>query len=121
MTPPVHSFPALELPLKVQLDDKGRKRKTEGGAPIQLSACELLGFPQYHCSIDRPELRNSPVRCWPVQRWFRRCQDKNGSFMVETTAWEGSTTMPELLGPNKQVNHWTPSSVDSKKPPPRIF
>jgi hypothetical protein len=73
MTPPCHSFPAAELPLKVQLDKKGRKRKTEGGGSIDLlSGCELLGFAQYSCSVDHPEIRDSPVRCWPVQRWFRR-------------------------------------------------
>lgn len=73
MTPPCHSFPAADLPLQVQMDAKGRIRKTEDGRPIDLlTGCDLLGLVQYHCSIDRPEIRDSPVRCWPIQRWFRR-------------------------------------------------
>lgn len=73
MTPPCHSFPAADLPLQVQMDAKGRIRKTEDGRPIDLrTTCDLLGLVQYHCSIDHPEIRDSPVRCWPVQRWFRR-------------------------------------------------
>jgi len=72
MTPPVHSFPAADLPLQVQLDASGRVRKTEDGQPISLTGCELLSLVQYSCEIDHPEIRESPVRCWPVQRWFRR-------------------------------------------------
>lgn len=147
MTPPVHSFPAVDLPLQVQLDATGRVRKSENGQPISLTGCELLSLVQYDCSVDHPEIRNSPVRCWPVQRWFRRyefwcsadgwlvklkqranscclsvcrCQDKKGSFTVETTAWEGSalasTTKPEESKP-KQVEHWTPSGQDRKSIP----
>ncbi|KAI0388582.1 hypothetical protein F5Y17DRAFT_470344 [Xylariaceae sp. FL0594] len=85
MAPPCRVFPASHLPAEIQLVD-GKRRK---GGKIDLSACELLSMTQYDCQIDRPELSNSPVRCWPVQRWFRRCQDQKGTFMVETTVWEG--------------------------------
>ncbi|KAI2605700.1 uncharacterized protein GGS25DRAFT_523371 [Hypoxylon fragiforme] len=89
MTPPCRVFPASELESEIQTTDGQRLRK--GGGRIDLSACELLAMVQYECQIDRPELANSPVWCWPVQRWFRRCQDKKGgSFMVETTIWEES-------------------------------
>src|SRR4051812_30780873 len=108
MTPPCRVFPASQLPTEIQTDD-GKRRK---GGKIDLSACELLSMVQYDCQIDRPELSNSPVRCWPVQRWFRRyvcllvnscclrnqdrliltaimrnnrCQDQKGNFLVETT------------------------------------
>jgi hypothetical protein len=77
-------------------------------------------------------VRNSKVYSDPMVVWLlgeemltidfwrvKRCQDRNGSFMVETTAWEGSTTTPEQ-GKSKQVDHWTPSWQDGKNPAPRI-
>ncbi|KAI0407748.1 hypothetical protein F4802DRAFT_553248 [Xylaria palmicola] len=85
MTPPCRVFPASQLPAEVQLVD-GKRRK---GGRIDLAACELLSMVQYDCQIDRPDRPESPVRCWPVQRWFRRCQDRKGQFLVETTMWEG--------------------------------
>ncbi|KAI1404231.1 hypothetical protein F4819DRAFT_148910 [Hypoxylon fuscum] len=87
MTPPCRVFPATQLEAEVQVDANGKRRK---GERVDLSACELFSMVQYECQIDRPEIADSPVRCWPVQRWFRRCQDRKGSFMVETTVWEGS-------------------------------
>ncbi|KAI1633346.1 hypothetical protein F4809DRAFT_623704 [Biscogniauxia mediterranea] len=84
MTPPCRVFPASRLESEIQIDD-GRRRK---GGRIDLSACELLSMVQYDCQIDRPDMSNSPVRCWPVQRWFRQCRDNKGRFMVETTMWE---------------------------------
>ncbi|KAI1866626.1 uncharacterized protein JN550_007479 [Neoarthrinium moseri] len=89
MTPPCKIFKADALEAQVQTSLVGTKRKTEGGRDIDLSQCPLFGMLQYDCQIDRPELPNSPVKCWPVQRWFRRCQDRKGEFMVETTSWEG--------------------------------
>lgn len=81
MAPPCRVFPASDLPHEIQLD-QGRRRKMtrEGGSSsssnssrkIDLSACALFSMTQYDCQIDRPEINDSPVRCWPVQRWFRR-------------------------------------------------
>ncbi|KAK0732983.1 hypothetical protein B0T26DRAFT_604370, partial [Lasiosphaeria miniovina] len=89
MSPPSHGFPAGQLPLQVQIGPDGKVRKTADGRRIDLANdCELLGLVQYDCHVPRPEMDHSPVKCWPVQRWFRRCQSKNGKFMVETTAWE---------------------------------
>ncbi len=35
--------------------------------------CTLLSsMLQYSCAVVHPEMRDSPVRCWPVQRLFRR-------------------------------------------------
>ncbi|KAI2640045.1 hypothetical protein GGS21DRAFT_393954 [Xylaria nigripes] len=100
MTPPCRVFAASQLPAEIQLDD-GKRRKTTSGERIDLSACELLSMVQYDCQIDRPDLSDSPVRCWPVQRWFRRCQDRKGKFLVETTMWEGRTSYPDL-GPSEK-------------------
>lgn len=68
MSPPCRVFPASQLPTEIQLENDKRRK----GGKIDLSACELLSMVQYDCQIDRPDLSNSPVRCWPVQRWFRR-------------------------------------------------
>ncbi len=78
MTPPCFTFPASRLPQQVQLDVHGRKRKLPGGRDVDLLQCELLSAVQYHCSVEHPEQTNSPVRCWPVQRLFRRCVEDNG-------------------------------------------
>lgn len=74
MPPPIHSFPAVALPVAVQIDVDGKKRKTENmRRPIDLARdCELSTLLQYECSIDHPERRDSRVRCWPVQRFFRQ-------------------------------------------------
>lgn len=44
---------------------------------------------QYDCEVEKPVTRESVTRCWPVERLFRRCKDRRGTFMIETTAWEG--------------------------------
>ncbi|KAK4151290.1 hypothetical protein C8A00DRAFT_17303 [Chaetomidium leptoderma] len=91
MAPPCPNFPARHLSTAAQIGDDGKVRKTEDGRRIDLARdCELMGLMQYECIVRQPELVDSPVQCWPVQRWFRRCQDKKGSFTAETTAWEGT-------------------------------
>jgi len=94
MTPPCRVFPASQLPAEIQLVD-GKRRK---GGKIDPSACELLSMTQYDCQIDRPDLSNSPVRCWPVQRWFRRyvfrvvcLARRNIGCLQYTSPWRGST------------------------------
>lgn len=90
MTPPCQSFKAKALPTHIQVGPDHRVRKTADGRRIDLLRdCELFGLLQYDCQVRDPELRESQIECWPVQRLFRRCQDKNGPFTVETTAWEG--------------------------------
>ena len=94
MAPPCRVFEASELPHEIQFN-QGKRRKlppptpppttttttgttqSSGSRPpaarkIDLAACELFAMTQYDCQIDRPEIHDSPVRCWPVQRWFRR-------------------------------------------------
>lgn len=72
MTPPCKIFKADELEGAVQAGLNGMKRKTEGGRNIDLAECPLFGMVQYDCQIDRPDLPHSPVRCFEVQRWFRK-------------------------------------------------
>ena len=73
MTPPCQSFPASELPAKVQQDFGGRRRKLEGGARrIDLSGCELLSMLQYNCEVRQPVTASSTVQCFPVERLYRR-------------------------------------------------
>jgi len=90
MTPPIESFPASELPPRVLGTVEGKRRKGWVQEKIGgLGKCELLELVQYKCEVEEPRTRESVVRCWPVERLFRRCRDQNGTFMVETTAWEG--------------------------------
>ena len=73
MAPPCPNFPTRRLPSAAQLDADGKLRKTHDGRRIDLARdCELLGLVQYECVVSRPEVRDSPVQCWPVQRLFRR-------------------------------------------------
>lgn len=76
MTPPCHSFPASQLPSKIQLDASSRRRKPPTDEPsrakIDLATCELLQMLQYKCEVRRPLGRDSPVRCYAVDRLFRR-------------------------------------------------
>ncbi|KAG4419903.1 hypothetical protein IFR04_006940 [Cadophora malorum] len=86
MAPFVEVFPASELPLRSQINTRGKARKDFQG---DLKACELLEMWQYDCEVEKPVTRESVTRCWPVERLFRRCKDRRGTFMIETTAWEG--------------------------------
>lgn len=73
MAPPCHTFPAQELPSRIQENVHGKRRKLEGGARrIDLSTCELLQMIQYSCEVQHPADRDSPVLCYPVERLFRR-------------------------------------------------
>jgi len=69
MAPPIATFPAAELPTASQAGLKGKKRKGFDG---DLKACKLLEIVQYDCRIDEPARRNSTVKCWPIERLFRR-------------------------------------------------
>ncbi|ELR02849.1 hypothetical protein GMDG_05782 [Pseudogymnoascus destructans 20631-21] len=91
MAPPVETWSAAELPTRVMGDVNGKRRKGIEG--LKLEECEMLEILQYSCGIQgygKGEMtRESIVQCTTISRLFRRCQDRNGSFLVETTAWEG--------------------------------
>ncbi|PHH67399.1 hypothetical protein CDD81_7 [Ophiocordyceps australis] len=74
MAPPCPSFSAAQLPQKVQFTDSRRRKFAPDAAchRIELAACPLLSLVQYKCTIDAPEVPDSPVRCRPVTRLFRR-------------------------------------------------
>lgn len=72
MTPPCPNFHPSQLPQQIQFGKDGKKRKTESGKDIDLTACELMGLLQYDCSVEHPQRQDSSVKCYPVQRWFRR-------------------------------------------------
>ncbi|TDZ21825.1 hypothetical protein Cob_v005249 [Colletotrichum orbiculare MAFF 240422] len=88
MPPPCVAFSASELPLRVHADAKGKKRKLLGAEDVDLSQCALRLLTQFRCLVQNPAADGSPVGCWPVQRLFRLCEDKQGTFAVETTSWE---------------------------------
>lgn len=85
MTPPVESWPARELEERVLGDAKGKRRKGFDG---DFGKCQLVELLQYSCEVEKPVTRESKTRCWPVERLFRKCLDRDGSFIVETTIWE---------------------------------
>ncbi|KAK0615194.1 hypothetical protein B0T17DRAFT_619995 [Bombardia bombarda] len=118
MPPPSQIFPAKDLLSQVQIGPDGRKRKTADGRGIDLAKdCELLSLLQYECHVLHPGIRDSPVQCWPITRWFRRCQDMNGRFTVETTAWEGTAEAASgstTSTPGAQSNHQVPTEQASK-------
>jgi hypothetical protein len=77
MSPPSEIFDAAELPDRVRFNEKGKFRKTtlddgSGARGIDLRRCALLQMLQYHCTVDEPRTRDSPTRCYPVPRLFRR-------------------------------------------------
>lgn len=74
MTPPCQSFKAKALPTHIQVGPDHRVRKTSSGERIDLlrDCSELFGLMQYDCQVRDPELRESQIECWPVQRLFRR-------------------------------------------------
>jgi hypothetical protein len=69
MTPPVESWPVRELEQRVFGNAKGEYRKGFDG---NLKNCQLMELLQYNCKVDNPDRRDSLVRCWPVERLFRR-------------------------------------------------
>ncbi|OBT86087.1 hypothetical protein VE02_05713 [Pseudogymnoascus sp. 03VT05] len=95
MSPPVEPFSAAELPTRVLGDVNGKRRKGIEG--LKLEECEMLEILQYSCVVEGYEkgevTRESRVICKPIERLFRRCQDRKGRFLVETTAWEGEKKM----------------------------
>lgn len=57
----------------MQVNANGKVRKTQDGQRIDLARdCELLELLQYECLVVQPEMRDSPIQCWPIQRLFRR-------------------------------------------------
>lgn len=126
MSPPCYAFPVSQLSEKVQEDVKGKRRKLPiGMKSVDLSACELLEMPQFKCEVEKPVTSDSQIICQEWMRFFRRCQDKKGSFTVETTAWEGkhsshsgslSEARSDVKKPGKP-HQWSSSWLDADTPP----
>jgi len=72
MSPPVEVFPAFQLPDRVQITTRNRRRKK----PVDLQKCELVEMVQYSCDIAKDERDGGTViKCEPIVRLFRRCVD----------------------------------------------
>jgi hypothetical protein len=73
MTPPIEFFPSSALPLKAQTSLTGKRRKDFDG---NLKKCERFEMMQYKCEVDEAGMKKGAagavVRCWPVERFFRR-------------------------------------------------
>lgn len=81
MAPPIETFPASQLPSRVQFAANGKRRK---GDEIKLEDCELMEMVQYSCKLEGE--KKDVVRCRPIVKLFRKCA---GDLVVETTALEG--------------------------------
>ncbi|KAL8668621.1 MAG: hypothetical protein Q9168_006762 [Polycauliona sp. 1 TL-2023] len=87
MAPPIETFPASQLPYRVQVAANGKRRK---GKEIKLNECELMEMVQYSCWLEGEKMDN--ITCKPIVKLFRRCA---GDLIVETTAIEeGSQSSP---------------------------
>lgn len=79
MTPPIESFPASELPVRVQLTTQGRLRKN----PINLAKCDLMEVLQYSCHLEGKRPETAIVKCEPIVRLFRRfVRPKSARFPI---------------------------------------
>ncbi|KAF7549000.1 hypothetical protein G7Z17_g6681 [Cylindrodendrum hubeiense] len=115
---PCQVFHASELPDRVQADLKGHKRKLDGGQRnVDLNSCELLEMLQYKCEIKEPVKWDSAVQCYAVDRLFRKCKDRKGTFMVETTAWEGK----DCSGAAQQGGGSKTTSGSTEQKPPQHY
>ncbi|KAL1902056.1 hypothetical protein Cpir12675_000162 [Ceratocystis pirilliformis] len=97
MAPPAKQVALDELQDAVQIDAKGKRRKTPDGRDINLAQCPMKTMTQYSC-----EVVDDRVRCQMMFRFFRECRDKKGLFTVETTAWES----PEVTQPIMDKMEW---------------
>ncbi|KAL9022028.1 MAG: hypothetical protein Q9185_000769 [Variospora sp. 1 TL-2023] len=80
MAPPIETFPASEVPVRVQTAANGKRRK---GDKIKLEDCELLEMVQYSCWLEGK--KQDVTKCRPIVKLFRKCA---GGLIVETTALE---------------------------------
>ena len=82
MSPPVESFPASQLPDRVQVTTRNRRRKK----PIDLKGCELMEMVQYSCVVEKDKGGAAVIKCEPLVRLFRR-----------SVAPDSLTTLPSFL------------------------
>ena len=69
MTPPIETFPASELPYRIQCTLQGRRRKSA----IDLEECKLSELVQYSCYLDGNQgSLGAVIKCEPIVRLFRR-------------------------------------------------
>lgn len=79
MAPPVEAFPAFQLPDRVQITTKYRRRKK----PVDLLKCDLMEMVQYSCNVEKdPRGGRGVIRCEPLVRLFRRFVDASITFRV---------------------------------------
>ena len=86
MSPPIESFPAFQLPDRVQVTTKNRRRKRL----VELQKCELMEMVQYSCDVEKDKGGASVIKCQPLVRLFRRWVDINfyqRHFPVPMTDW----------------------------------
>lgn len=68
--PPIHSFPVTSLEERVNITEKGKKRKV----PVNLDECKLMQLVQYDCRVEKGTdgAKKREVQCRPLLRLFRQ-------------------------------------------------
>ena len=61
----MHSFPLHELEDRVNINEKGKKRKPT----VKLDDCKLMQLVQYDCEVVK---KTKEVHCKPILRLFRQ-------------------------------------------------
>jgi hypothetical protein len=98
MVPPSEVFQPAELPDRVQVNAVGKRRKTSDGQKIDLRKCELLELVQYSCTVEQPRMRDAPIKCWPVQRLFRKYVAAGGRIVKVNVIWIIAVLAGRALG-----------------------
>lgn len=67
MPPPIETFPASQLPHRIQMTANGKRRK---GEEIKLGDCELMEMVQYSCWLEGK--KQDIIKCKPIVKLFRK-------------------------------------------------
>lgn len=71
MSPPIELFSASQLPDRVQVTTRNRRRKKL----VDLQKCDLMEMVQYSCDVEKDKGGASIIKCEPLVRLFRRWVD----------------------------------------------
>ena len=63
----MHSFTVSELEERVNINEKGKKRKP----PVKLEDCKLMQMVQYDCKVVK-KTGTAEVQCRPLLKLFRQ-------------------------------------------------
>ena len=93
MAPDVRRFPVRDLPVEIQANPSGRKRKMPSGSDVGLETCKLFTVSQYACEVhdEKESGGDGRVHCHEVVRYFRKYVFFFTSPSLKSFACTGST------------------------------